>query len=45
MADDELVGNMNSEWMIDYFEEMGIPTGIDQEALKISLGLAGEIFV
>ncbi len=45
MADDELVGNMNSEWMIDYFEEMGVQTGIDQEALKMSLGLAGEIFV
>ena len=45
MADDELVGNMNSEWMIDYFEEMGVQTGIDQEALKMSLGMAGEIFV
>ncbi len=45
MADDELVGNMNSEWMIEYFEEMGVQTGIEREALKMSLGIAGEIFV
>ena len=45
MADDELVGNMNTEWMIDYFGEKGIRTGIDQEALKMSLAIAGEIFV
>ncbi|MBL0270986.1 MAG: hydroxymethylglutaryl-CoA lyase [Chitinophagaceae bacterium] len=45
MADDELVGNMNTEWLIDYFGEKGIRTGIDQEALKMSLAIAGEIFV
>ena len=27
MADDELVGNMNSEWMISYFEEKNLLSG------------------
>ena len=45
MANDELVGNMNTEWMIGYFKEKGIVTGIDDEALKESLRLAGEVFV
>jgi len=45
MADDELVGNMNSEWMIDYFEEFGLFTGLNKEALQESLRIAGEIFV
>jgi hydroxymethylglutaryl-CoA lyase len=44
MADDELVGNMNTEWMISYFEEKGINTGIDQEKLAECLDIAGEIF-
>ena len=45
MADDELVGNMNTEWMINYFETHGINTGIDKNALLDSLALAEEIFV
>lgn len=45
MADDELVGNMNTEWMIGYFEAKGIPTGIDKEALAKSLSLAADIFI
>ena len=45
MANDELVGNMNSEHMIGYFQEKGIETGIDREALQESLRIAGEIFV
>ena len=45
MANDELVGNMNTEWMIGYFREKGIETGIDEEALKESLRLAAEVFV
>jgi hydroxymethylglutaryl-CoA lyase len=44
MADDELVGNMNSELMIDYFEEKGLLTDLNKEALAKSLLLAGEIF-
>jgi hydroxymethylglutaryl-CoA lyase len=45
MADDELVGNMNSELMIDYFEEKNLLTGLNQEALAESLRMAGEIFI
>jgi hydroxymethylglutaryl-CoA lyase len=44
MADDELVGNMNSEWMIPYFEEKGLLNNLDKEALAESLRIAGEIF-
>lgn len=45
MADDELVGNMNTEWMIGYFQEKGTGTGIDLERLGESLRIASEIFV
>lgn len=45
MADDELVGNMNSEWMINYFEENMLQDDLNKEALQESLKMAGEIFV
>ena len=45
MADDELVGNMNTEWMINYFETKGINPGINKNALLDSLAIAEEIFV
>jgi hydroxymethylglutaryl-CoA lyase len=45
MADDELVGNMNTELMIDYFEQNNLITGLDKDALDKSLQLATEIFV
>jgi hydroxymethylglutaryl-CoA lyase len=45
MADDELVGNMNSEWMISHFESQGLLDNLNKEALAESLQLAGEIFV
>lgn len=45
MANDELVGNMDSEKMIGYFEEKGVSPGLDPEELKESLRLASEIFV
>jgi len=45
MADDELVGNMNSELMINYFEENKLLDGLNKEALQESLKMAGEIFV
>jgi hydroxymethylglutaryl-CoA lyase len=44
MADDELVGNMNSEWMINYFEEKNLLNGLNKEALLESLKLAEKIF-
>ena len=45
MADDELVGNMNSELMIRYFKKQQTPLALDEEALKESLRLASEIFI
>ena len=45
MANDELVGNMNTEWMIKYFEAKGINAGLDKNALQESLRIAEEIFV
>ena len=45
MADDELVGNMDTELMIPYFEEQGLLNNLDKEALKTSGFLAAEIFV
>lgn len=45
MANDELVGNMNTENMIHYFEEKAIPLAINQKALQESLALATSIFV
>jgi hydroxymethylglutaryl-CoA lyase len=44
MADDELVGNMDSELMIQYFEENNLVAGLNKEALVESLRIAGEIF-
>ncbi|RYZ21219.1 MAG: hydroxymethylglutaryl-CoA lyase [Chitinophagaceae bacterium] len=45
MANDELVGNMNTEWLISFFEERGHDLGLDKTALRECLRLAGEIFV
>ena len=45
MANDELVGNMNTEWIISYFEKNNIATGLNKEALAESLRIAGEIFI
>ncbi len=45
MADDELVGNMNSELMITYLTEHGLLSELDEDALNESLRIAGEIFI
>ncbi len=44
MAHDELVGNMDSEWMIQYFREKGEDINFNNAALAEALMLAGEIF-
>ena len=44
MADDELVGNMNMEWMIQHVESKGIMPALNKEALEESLKIADEIF-
>ena len=44
MANDELVGNMNTELMIPYFEELGILPGLNKDALYKALDIADGIF-
>jgi hydroxymethylglutaryl-CoA lyase len=45
MADDELVGNMDSELMVPHFMEKGLLQQMDLEALKECSRMASEIFV
>ncbi len=45
MAQDDLVGNMNSEQMIDYFISKNRLSNINQLALAESLQIATEIFI
>ena len=45
MADDELVGNMNTEFMINHFEAHNMLPGLNKEALAESLLIAEEIFI
>lgn len=44
MADNELVGNMNTEWMISYFRERGVLPEMNLAAMRESLQTATEIF-
>ena len=44
MADDELVGNMDTEKMISFFEKKA-QLNLNKEALQKSLLIAGEIFI
>lgn len=45
MANDELVGNMDTEWMIDHFEKAGYSLSLDRSALEKASRLATEIFI
>lgn len=45
MAGDELVGNMDTEWMIPYFREKGLLKELNMDALQTSLQIASEIFI
>lgn len=45
MADDELVGNMDTEIMIPYFKELNLLNNLDEIALKESIRLANNIFI
>ena len=45
MANDELVGNMDTELMIAFFEEKGILCNLNKEALLKSSDLAAKIFI
>jgi hydroxymethylglutaryl-CoA lyase len=45
MANDELVGNMNTEWMIDLLQQKDLAGKLDVNALQVALQMANEIFV
>jgi hydroxymethylglutaryl-CoA lyase len=45
MANDDLVGNMNTEWMIPYFEEQGLLPALNKTALQECSMMADAIFV
>ena len=45
MADDELVGNMDSEWMIQYLEGKGLDLQLNSGALKDSVAIATTLFL
>jgi hydroxymethylglutaryl-CoA lyase len=45
MANDELVGNMNSELLIPYFQQLNILPELNQDALEKSLRIASEISI
>lgn len=44
LAKDDLVGNMNTELLIPYFEESNLLTGIDKTSLSEASMMAAEIF-
>jgi hydroxymethylglutaryl-CoA lyase len=44
MAEDELVGNMNSELMIPYFKEFGFLKNMDETELSKAIEMASKIF-
>jgi len=45
MAQDDLVGNMNTELIISYLQEKKLISGLNKNALQESLELASKIFV
>lgn len=45
MAQDELVGNMDTIFMANYFKQKKLPVHLNEEALKQSIQIANEIFV
>ena len=45
MAQDDLVGNMNTENIITHMEERGMSTGINKDALQESLDIASRLFI
>ena len=45
MAQNDLVGNMNTEFILSYLEEKSLIGDLNKEALQKSLQLASEIFV
>jgi hydroxymethylglutaryl-CoA lyase len=45
MANDALVGNINTEWFVAYFDKMGVLPPLREEAWREAMSLANEIFL
>ena len=45
MAEDELVGNINTQNMIQYFESQGVNLGLKKEELERSINISKNIFI
>ena len=45
MAQDELVGNMDTNFMIEYFRQKNLVNNLNEEALQESIRIANEIFI
>lgn len=45
MAEDKLVGNLATESLVGWCREQGIQTGINEEAFREALAIAGGIFI
>jgi hydroxymethylglutaryl-CoA lyase len=43
-AEDELVGNIATETMVEFFEDQGVDTGLDKAAMAQAMGMAVELF-
>lgn len=44
MAGNDLVGNMDTGWLLAFFKEQGLDTNINLEALRQSLQIANQVF-
>lgn len=45
MAKDELTGNMPTENMVSYFDQIHVETGLDPKAFSDAMGLVNEVFI
>jgi hydroxymethylglutaryl-CoA lyase len=45
MAQDELVGNMDTNFIVEYFREKGLVGNLSEDALHESIQIANEIFI
>ena len=44
MAKDELTGNMPTENMVSYFDEVGVETHLNRNSFLEAMGLVPEVF-
>jgi hypothetical protein len=44
MAGNDLVGNMDTQFMVNFFEHKGISTGLDLQQLSVCASMATKVF-